>query len=140
MNVRQLSFAAAGLTMAASIAGLLPAGPAAAATPKCTTTMVMGSSEAGAGFMTVPWGGGTTRCSLSEGAKNTAVTALQRMMYYCYSEKSLSADGDFGPATKAALKRTQTKIGASSDGQYGPETASKIDGVGDSGCGRFPAK
>jgi hypothetical protein len=139
MNLSRLSFVAAGITVAAGVFGLLPASPASAATPRCTTTVVIGSSEAGAGFMTVPWSGSTTRCSLVQGNKNSAVTALQRMMYYCYSEKSLSADGDFGPATFAALKRTQTKIHAGSDGQYGPETASKIDGVGDSGCGKFPA-
>lgn len=139
MNITKLSLAAAGLTVAASIVAVLPAGAASAATPRCTTTVVIGSSEAGAGFMTVPWSGSTTRCSLKQGANNSAVRALQEMMYYCYSEKALKADSDFGPATLAALKRTQTKIGAASDGEYGPETASKIDGVGDSGCGRFPA-
>jgi hypothetical protein len=139
MNVSKLSFAVAGITIAAGVFGLLPATAASAATPKCTTTAVIASSDAGAGFMTVPWSGSTTRCSLVQGAKNSAVTALQRMMYYCYSEKGLSADGDFGPATFAALKRTQAKIHAGVDGQYGPETASKINGVGDGACGLFPA-
>lgn len=139
MNASRRAFVAASLAVATGAFGLLPPSPASAAAPRCTTSVVIASSDAGAGFMTVPWSGSTTRCTLVQGNRNSGVTALQRMMFYCYGEKGLSADGDFGPATFAALKRTQVKIHAGADGQYGPETASKIDGVGDSSCGTFPA-
>ncbi len=64
---------------------------------------------------------GTVDCAMGEGADSPAVGRLQRSMNVCYGE-NLTIDNDFGPATLAALKRTQTKAGTTADGVYGPNT------------------
>ncbi|MBK8447958.1 MAG: peptidoglycan-binding protein [Micropruina sp.] len=46
-------------------------------------------------------------------------------MNKCYGE-NLTVDGVFGSKTTAALKRTQTKIGVTSDGIYGVKTHNKM--------------
>ncbi|HEX8114948.1 MAG TPA: peptidoglycan-binding domain-containing protein [Kofleriaceae bacterium] len=66
-------------------------------------------------------GNGTVDCAMGEGADSPAVGRLQRTMNVCYGER-LTVDNDFGPATLAALKRTQTKAGTTADGVYGPNT------------------
>lgn len=63
----------------------------------------------------------TVDCDMGIGAHSPAVGQLQRSMNLCYGEH-LAVDNDFGPATQAALKRTQTKAGATPDGEYGPQT------------------
>ena len=55
------------------------------------------------------------------GADSNAVGTLQRTMNVCYGEH-LTVDNYFGPATQAALKRTQTKARTVADGVYGPNT------------------
>ncbi|RAK25801.1 putative peptidoglycan binding protein [Actinoplanes lutulentus] len=146
--MRKFKFLASSAVLAAAISGIavLPGTSAAAATPSCTKRELFSTN--GSGFAYVPMNSGltTTRCSLSQGANNKAVTALQEMINDCYVAKgkisgsALSEDGSFGTNTFNALKKVQTKIGAGSDGKYGPETASKIEAKADSGsCDTFPA-
>ena len=64
---------------------------------------------------------GSVDCAMGIGADSNAVGALQITMNVCYGEH-LAVDNDFGPATQAALKRTQTKARTTPDGVYGPNT------------------
>jgi peptidoglycan hydrolase-like protein with peptidoglycan-binding domain len=47
------------------------------------------------------------------GSKGSAVACLQASL-------GISADGDFGPKTEAAVKAFQSKAGLSADGVVGP--------------------
>ena len=141
MKLFRMSIAAAGITVASSLVGLMPATAASAATPACTRTEVYGSSQAGVGFVTVPVNAAntTSRCSMVRGDHNAAVGQLQRSIVSCYGI-SISVDNDFGTNTYNALRTVQGRIGAGVDGKYGPETASKIKmPAATGGCGKFPA-
>jgi peptidoglycan hydrolase-like protein with peptidoglycan-binding domain len=63
----------------------------------------------------------TENCNMVQGTHSDGVLQLQRSMNLCYSEQ-LMPDSDFGPATRAALVRTQRKAGTPADGEYGPNT------------------
>lgn len=52
---------------------------------------------------------------------NWGVVALQNMLIKCYGQ-SIARDGDFGPATEAALKNAQRIMGLDDDGIYGWDT------------------
>jgi peptidoglycan hydrolase-like protein with peptidoglycan-binding domain len=65
-------------------------------------------------------------CNLQQGASTTAVRAIQNAMKRCYGESGLVVDGIFGAGTRAALIRTQAKVGTSRDGIYGPATGSRM--------------
>ncbi|WP_432278733.1 peptidoglycan-binding domain-containing protein [Nocardia carnea] len=58
---------------------------------------------------------------MSEGASGDGVRALQTALRACYNA-DISTDGQFGPKTKAALKRAQASAGTTADGIYGPKT------------------
>lgn len=61
-------------------------------------------------------------CILEEGLNNnTAVHYLQETLNHCYSA-GLTVDGDFGPATYAAVLSMQSQIGVTVDGVYGHQT------------------
>jgi hypothetical protein len=106
---------AAGVTVA-----VVPASPAAAASPHCN---YQGTYVA----MKVPMGSGTPYCNMGQGSNSSAVSALQWALNYCvYGYGRLAVDGDFGPNTKAALREVQGWIGAAQDGVYGPETFGKL--------------
>lgn len=64
---------------------------------------------------------GTVDCAMGIGAHSPAVGQLQRTMNVCYGER-LAVDNDFGPATQAALIRTQKAALTTPDGVYGPKT------------------
>ena len=65
--------------------------------------------------------------TLSSGATGGDVTELQvRVAGYPASGQVLAIDGEFGPATEAAVKRFQSAYGLSSDGVAGPDTFAKI--------------
>ena len=66
------------------------------------------------------------RCYLKRGMSGSAVVVLQYAMKSCYNETALAVDGSFGPATEAALRRTQSKMGITVDGSYGPQTGSHL--------------
>ena len=67
---------------------------------------------------------------LSSGSKGDTVKALQILLIgnNC-SCGSYGADGDFGGATKAAVKKFQTENDLSADGIVGPKTWAKLLGV-----------
>ena len=72
---------------------------------------------------------------LKRGMSGSDVTQLQKRIagWVSYGE-NLSLDGDFGPATEAALKRFQRGYGLSADGIAGSQTYSKIYALQDADC------
>src|SRR4029453_19047625 len=60
---------------------------------------------------------------LREGASGELVQSVQRTLNARLSPSpDLSIDGDFGPATKAAVKAFQRSKGLEATGEVGPET------------------
>jgi peptidoglycan hydrolase-like protein with peptidoglycan-binding domain len=125
MKTSKLSLAATAVVT--GIFGLIPASPAAAATPKCTIRELWGSTDAGVGFVWAPLNssGTTAKCGMRKGDSSAAVYALQDAIVHCYFI-NIGVDGDFGTSTYNALRTVQSQIGASVDGVYGPGTASRI--------------
>ncbi|MFI0504552.1 D-Ala-D-Ala carboxypeptidase family metallohydrolase [Streptomyces albogriseolus] len=73
--------------------------------------------------------------TLSQGASGADVTQLQiRLSGYPGYGAVLAADGEFGPATTAALKRFQSAYGLAADGVAGPNTFSKLYALQDDDC------
>ncbi|WP_231156070.1 D-Ala-D-Ala carboxypeptidase family metallohydrolase [Streptomyces sp. CNZ748] len=73
--------------------------------------------------------------TLSQGASGADVTQLQiRLSGYPGYGAVLAVDGQFGPATTAALKRFQAAYGLTSDGVAGPNTFSKLYALQDDDC------
>ncbi|MFI8206520.1 D-Ala-D-Ala carboxypeptidase family metallohydrolase [Streptomyces sp. NPDC085937] len=73
--------------------------------------------------------------TLSQGASGADVTQLQiRLSGYPGYGAVLAVDGEFGPATTAALKRFQSAYGLTSDGVAGPNTFSKLYALQDDDC------
>jgi len=58
---------------------------------------------------------------LRRGSKGDDVKRMQAKL-------GLSADGDFGPGTEAALRKWQSANGLTADGVAGPKTLSKLLG------------
>jgi putative chitinase len=59
--------------------------------------------------------------TLRRGSKGDAVKRMQAKL-------GLTADGDFGPGTEAALKKWQAENGLTADGVVGPKTLAKLLG------------
>ncbi|WP_268219170.1 D-Ala-D-Ala carboxypeptidase family metallohydrolase [Streptomyces sp. EMB24] len=73
--------------------------------------------------------------TLSQGASGSDVTQLQiRLSGYPGYGAVLAVDGQFGPATTAALKRFQSAYGLAADGVAGPNTFSKLYALQDDDC------
>ncbi len=110
--------ASAGLMLAApaalpSVANAAPAAVAEVAADGCYT-----------------WSG-----TLSEGSSGEAVRQLQiRVAGYPGSGSQIAIDGQFGPATKAAVQRFQSAYGLAADGIAGPATFGKIYELQDDDC------
>ena len=65
------------------------------------------------------------KCIMNSGAKGSGVKTLQYSINECYRPSPrLALDGDYGPRTKAAVRRVQRRIGTAADGIYGPKTRS----------------
>jgi putative peptidoglycan binding protein len=145
MRIRLLAVAGtASVLLSGGLVGLLPAAPAMASTAilNCTEDG-WGIPDDGADQVDVPWSSAATspwNCQLKQGANNPAVRDLQRGLKVCY-KKSITVDGDFGPATEAALKQVQSLLKVSVDGEYGPQTRKHFqfaDSFTDSGaCGEL---
>lgn len=124
MNMRQFVAAgAASAALSALVVGVLPATPAAAALATCTEAG-WGIEAGGVQQVQVPWSSAATNpwnCQLKSGNTGDGVWALQRGLKICYKQ-SITVDGSFGSATKAALKNAQTALKVSVDGVYGPQT------------------
>jgi len=123
------------LALAAALLIALPAAPAAAATPNCNIAMVW-TNSAGVDLFMAGWDGTfTPDCLMRQGDVGNDVAQLQATLNACYGEH-LAVDGVFGPLTRAALVRTQSKAGVTADGVYGPQTrrAMKHRRVGGGPC------
>ncbi|MEU2429455.1 MULTISPECIES: D-Ala-D-Ala carboxypeptidase family metallohydrolase [unclassified Streptomyces] len=73
--------------------------------------------------------------TLSQGASGADVTELQiRVAGYPGSGAVLAIDGDYGPATAAAVTRFQSAYGLAADGIAGPATFSKLYALQDDDC------
>lgn len=126
MQIRSLVMFASGCAVLAAglVAGTAPA--EARVAPMCTKAAEFSPVDSDALYeLPVRGDDGDWTCTLQYGDKNTGVRALQRSLNGCYSE-SLALDGSFGPATRAAVRRTQALIGAKVDGGYGPEMLEKM--------------
>jgi len=140
-NINKMGIAA---VMAAAAFLIVPATSAYASTPTCT-----GVANIGNVYMPVS-AGNNVNCDMAEGDDSTPVGILQDSMDLCYGSGSgehrvtnlgfnIATDGEFGPATKAALKKVQAYFHISADGEYGPQTAASIkfylnQGSGTQGC------
>ena len=73
--------------------------------------------------------------NLSQGTSGEDVRQLQiRVAGYPGYGGHLATDGDFGPATKAAVQRFQSAYGLGADGVAGPATFTKIYALQDDDC------
>lgn len=73
--------------------------------------------------------------TLSRGASGADVTQLQvRLGGYPGHNSVLAVDGEFGPATEAALKRFQSAYNLTVDGVAGPQTYGKLYALQDNDC------
>jgi peptidoglycan hydrolase-like protein with peptidoglycan-binding domain len=71
-------------------------------------------------------GGGTT--ILRKGDTGRAVAAMQTLLIAVgYNLGSSGADGVFGTGTETALKAFQTSVGLTADGLYGPTTKAALE-------------
>ncbi|MDY7232740.1 M15 family metallopeptidase [Hyalangium rubrum] len=64
--------------------------------------------------------------TLRNGSKGAAVTQLQNLLRN--KGYNISADGDFGPKTEAAVKKFQSSKGLVADGVVGPKTWAALKG------------
>lgn len=115
---------------------LLVPGQASAAPKGVTCDWV--ASYAGA-WVPMHRASNSVTCYMARGAHSPAVQKLQHSMNLCYGE-NLDEDSDFGQLTEAALKRTQSKAGTTADGEYGPNTrkAMKHQPINGGACIRVP--
>jgi GH25 family lysozyme M1 (1,4-beta-N-acetylmuramidase) len=79
-----------------------------------------GTGSGGTGSGGTGSGGQVTEPTLSEGATGDALKTLQTRLNVWGA--SLTVDGDFGPATLAAVKAFQTQQNLTVDGVVGPQT------------------
>ncbi|GGO45105.1 muramoylpentapeptide carboxypeptidase [Streptomyces daqingensis] len=109
-------------------AGLVLASPAAV--PANASSAPATASKAAVVDGCYTWNG-----ALSEGSSGEAVRQLQiRVAGYPGAGSQLAIDGQFGPATKAAVTRFQSAYGLSADGVAGPQTFEKIYALQDDDC------
>lgn len=112
--------------MSALLAGVVTAASAHAADGVCTGSAAVQNGSTGLHFVyPINVANNTLYCYLQYGHTGGGVRALQKNMNSCYG-KRLELDGIFGPATRAALRDVQSRIGAAVDGVYGRETLGKM--------------
>ncbi|WP_405956548.1 peptidoglycan-binding protein [Streptomyces phaeochromogenes] len=115
-----LAVAGAGITATAT--------PAAAATPTCNSNFkwAHGNYNGRNTFLWLPaYDGYATYCNMSPGASGVEVRMLQDALVKCYG-RNITVDGEYGPATKAALEYAQRAEDIDDDGYYGRDTRESI--------------
>ena len=126
--VRSLVVAGAAVVGFASALSVVE--PASAALPTCTSWLsVVSSNPHDAPSLS----NGSVSCQLKRGNSGEGVRALQNSMDMCYN-KSLNTDGQFGALTEAALRSVQSSVGTSADGEYGPNTRRAMKFWDQDGC------
>ncbi len=111
---------------------LLPAAPAFASTPVCTSYRTGVQAPSGFFLVLPTTSAGSTNCYLAKGDNSSAVRILQDALKQCNGYPSLAVDGDFGPATKAAVLGVQQNHHLSSqDGVYGAQTRGAMSFLND---------
>jgi len=145
LNVRRIVSITSILLVTGAGTGLAQAVPAAATTASCTDASVT-SDVFGAEVLTPSVGHltGNFNCILGLGNDSVAVSLLQGNLNVCYGDH-LVQDGQYGPATEAAVAAVQRAIpGMPVDGIFGPHTRGfmrwlEIDGTGRCGALGTPA-
>ncbi|MBA0050946.1 peptidase M15 [Streptomyces sp. AJS327] len=113
---------------AVASAGMLFAAPASASSSQSTAPAP--SADAAPADACYTWSD-----ELKEGASGDAVRQLQiRVAGYPASGEDIAIDGEFGPATKAAVKRFQEAYGLSGSGVADQATFDKIYELQDDDC------
>ncbi|MGW8063887.1 peptidoglycan-binding domain-containing protein [Streptomyces ziwulingensis] len=117
---------ATGTLLAAPAAGVVTATPAQAADGVCTGSTSVPNGSTGRHFV-YPINGAnfTIYCYPQYGHSGAGVKALQKNSNSCYGA-GLALDGEFGQATRTAVRNVQSRIGAAVDGVYGRETMGKM--------------
>jgi len=122
--------AAAAAVVAISGLGVLVPESAYAATPVCASWSITQGDNVYEWHTPTSGSGNQNRaCSLKQGNTGWGVVVLQEALRACFGQ-NISADGQFGPLTKNALRNAQSQInsrygaGIAVDGEYGPQTAS----------------
>ncbi|NLU72893.1 peptidase M15 [Streptomyces sp. HNM0575] len=109
-------------------AGLAFAAPAAV--PAIANSAPAAAADAAPADACYTWSG-----TLGEGASGEAVRQLQiRVAGYPGTGSQLAVDGEFGPATKAAVQRFQSAYGLGGDGTADEATFNKIYELQDDDC------
>ncbi|MGH1563101.1 peptidoglycan-binding domain-containing protein [Mumia sp. DW29H23] len=115
------------LAVAGLMVGLMSAASPASASPSCTKNLL--TTTRSGWIVAVPAASSSTplHCHLQQGYVGAAVRTLQNSIAWCYrgyneTVLKITVDGNFGPKTKAALKRVQQIEGVTADGVYGPQT------------------
>ncbi|HZM74578.1 MAG TPA: peptidoglycan-binding domain-containing protein [Candidatus Limnocylindrales bacterium] len=138
-TVRRWGYGLAVLCLAATTAMVGIATPAYAATPDCDTYGWFWPGNDSRISLKLPVDTdlrvayGEWRCTMRYSNTGEDVWTLQEGLNLCYGTNTgrnlginLRQDGQFGPATRAALVKVQQYHRISADGIYGPQTARTI--------------
>lgn len=129
--MRRLIGIVAAVVMSSGLGVIATASPAAAAYPTCngwTTTYVFETKD---WVVHSPTRGQQTNnrtCQLKQGNTGAAVKVLQRSLNYCWGDRRVGIDGEFGPATRRAVLDIQKWANNAhggdlvEDGEFGPAT------------------
>jgi peptidoglycan hydrolase-like protein with peptidoglycan-binding domain len=87
-----------------------------------TSSIKASSTTFASGCNTVAINSWSNNCTVSDGNISNFVAAIQNTIYETHACGTLLVDGDFGPATLAAVKCFQGKHSLAQDGTVGPLT------------------
>ncbi|WP_328890481.1 C40 family peptidase [Streptomyces sp. NBC_00316] len=107
-GVRRRAGRGLAVAVAAGLLALSAAAPAAAATAPARTNLLSSDCPS----------------TIKQGQASGCVTELQTLLNF--GGATLTVDGDFGPATTAAVQAYQTSHGLTSDGLVGPATKASL--------------